>query len=122
LKDTARTSCARIYAVIARVPRGRVATYGQIAGEAGLPGQARMVGYALSALPEGSRVPWHRIVNAAGRISLRSGSDHRPMDRIQRYLLEREGVRFGGGGVIPLARYRWSPRGGSGPGTRRPTR
>ena len=112
MKDTARTSYARIYAVIARVPRGRVATYGQIAGEAGLPGHARMVGYALSALPEGSRVPWHRIVNAAGRISLRSGgADSRPMNRIQRFLLEKEGVRFGDSGAILLRKFRWRPAG-----------
>ena len=125
MKDTARTSHARIYAVIARVPRGRVATYGQIAGEAGLPGHARMVGYALSALPEGSRVPWHRIVNAAGRISLRSGSadgSDRPMDRIQRYLLEKEGVRFGESGVIPLRVFRWRPIQRPGPKTARAPR
>ena len=127
MKDTARTSYARIYAVIARVPRGRVATYGQIAGEAGLPGHARMVGYALSALPEGSRVPWHRIVNAAGRISLRSGGadglgSERPMDRIQRYLLEKEGVRFGDGGAIPLRVFRWRPIHRPGPKTARAPR
>jgi methylated-DNA-protein-cysteine methyltransferase related protein len=112
-----KSTYARIYAVISRVPKGRVATYGQIAGEAGLPGHARMVGYALSALPEGSRVPWHRIVNAAGRISLRSpglgasGSD-RPMDRIQRFLLEKEGVRFGESGAILLRKFRWRPLSG----------
>jgi methylated-DNA-protein-cysteine methyltransferase-like protein len=93
------------------VPRGRVATYGQIASAAGLPGHARMVGYALSALAEGSRVPWHRVVNAAGKISLRS--DGRPMDRIQRFLLEKEGVRFGETGAIPLERFRWRARPGS---------
>jgi methylated-DNA-protein-cysteine methyltransferase-like protein len=98
---------ARIYAAVSRVPRGRVATYGQIASVAGLPGHARMVGYALSALAEGSRVPWHRVVNAAGRISLRSGE--RPMDAVQRYLLEKEGVRFGESGAIRLSRFRWRP-------------
>ena len=103
------SSYSRIYATVGRVPKGRVATYGQIAGEAGLPGQARLVGYALSALPEGSRLPWHRVVNAAGRISLRAGADHRPMDRIQRYLLEKEGVRFGKSGAIPLLKFRWRP-------------
>jgi len=102
-----RASYARIYAAVSRVPRGRVATYGQVAGIAGLPGHARMVGYALSALPEGSRVPWHRIVNFAGRISLRSGE--RPMARIQRFLLEKEGVRFGDNGAIALPRFRWRP-------------
>ncbi len=111
---------ARIYAAVSRVPPGRVATYGQIAIVADLPGHARMVGYALSALGEGSRVPWHRIVNAAGRISLRTGD--RPMDEIQRFLLEREGVCFGKAGAIPLARFRWTPAGPRGPGPGRATR
>src|SRR5438876_3739234 len=80
----------RIYAVVRRIPRGRVATYGQIAKLAGLPGAARQVGYALHALRPGSRVPWQRVVNARGSISLapmRGGVD-------QRILLEREGVHF----------------------------
>ncbi len=104
---------SRIYAAVARVPRGRVATYGQIARVAGLPGHARMVGYALAALSEGSRVPWHRVINAAGRISLRS--DGRPMDEIQRHLLEREGVSFSAGGAVALARFQWRPGGQGGP-------
>jgi len=99
---------ARIAAVVSRIPRGRVATYGQVARLASLPGQARLVGYALSALPEGSRIPWHRVVNAQGRISPRRGGG--PEDRIQRRLLERERVRFDGAGAIALARYRWTPR------------
>ncbi len=111
---------ARIYAAVARVPRGRVATYGQIASVAGLPGHARMVGYALSALGEGSRVPWHRVVNAAGRISLRS--DGRPMDEIQRFLLEKEGVRFGDTGSIRLARFQWKADDERGPRPARATR
>jgi methylated-DNA-protein-cysteine methyltransferase related protein len=114
-----RATYARIYAAVSRVPRGRVATYGQIASVAGLPGHARMVGYALAALPEGRRVPWHRVVNAAGKISLRS--DGRPMDEIQRFLLEKEGVRFGETGAIPLDRFRWRPA-GDGPRTYRTTR
>lgn len=117
--DARGATYGRIYAAVARVPRGRVATYGQIASVAGLPGHARMVGYALSALGEGSRVPWHRIVNAAGRISLRG--DGRPMDAIQRFLLEREGVRFGKAGAIPLARYRWTPVSERRPRSRRVT-
>jgi len=96
-----------IYAVAARIPRGRVATYGQIARLANLPGQARLVGYAMAALEDGSRIPWHRVVNAKGGVSLRSGGG---MDAVQRLRLEREGVRFDRRGSIDLARFRWRPR------------
>jgi methylated-DNA-protein-cysteine methyltransferase-like protein len=97
----------RIYAVVSRIPRGRVATYGQVATVAGLPNRARQVGYALHALPADSGVPWHRVVNAAGRISLRSGGlGH---DELQAQLLAREGVKFTNG-VISLARHQWRPR------------
>lgn len=98
---------ARIYAVVKRVPRGRVATYGQIAALAGIPGAARQVGYALNATPKGVRIPWQRVVNAQGGISRRADPD----DEIhQRRLLEAEGVRFDPRGRIPLARYGWKPR------------
>jgi len=99
----------RIYSVVARIPRGRVATYGQVARLAGLPGQARLVGYALSALPDGSRVPWHRVINARGEISLRN--DGGPAAVVQRLRLERERVRFDAGGRIRLDVFRWRPRG-----------
>ncbi len=94
--------------MVGRVPRGRVATYGQVARLAGLDGQARLVGYTLSALEEGSRVPWHRVVNARGRISCRS--DDGPMGTVQRLRLEREGVQFDTGGSIDLVVFRWRPR------------
>jgi methylated-DNA-protein-cysteine methyltransferase-like protein len=97
----------RIYAVVRRIPRGRVATYGQVAKLAGLGGQPRMVGYALHALPAGSGVPWQRVVNAAGRISARA--DPRAALR-QRAILEGEGVQFDERERISLARYRWKPR------------
>lgn len=97
-----------ILAAVRAIPRGRVATYGQIARLAGLEGQARRVGYALAALPAGSGVPWHRVVNAEGRISMRSGD--RGVEILQRRLLEREGVRFGKSDRIDLTRYRWRPR------------
>jgi methylated-DNA-protein-cysteine methyltransferase-like protein len=97
----------RIYDVVARIPKGRVATYGQVALLAGLPRQARLVGYALHALPADGAVPWHRVVNAKGQISLRAnGLGH---DELQAHLLRREGVRFVAG-AIPLSRYRWAPR------------
>jgi methylated-DNA-protein-cysteine methyltransferase-like protein len=101
-------SYARIYEAVRRVPRGRVASYGQIAAVAGMPRNARLVGYALRALPEGSPVPWHRIVNASGSISRRG---NRFWEEFQRELLEREGVRFGRGGRIALDHFGWRPRG-----------
>jgi methylated-DNA-protein-cysteine methyltransferase-like protein len=100
-------SRARIYAVVRRIPRGRVATYGQVAALAGLAGQARQVGYALAALEDGSGVPWHRVINAQGRVSLRGEPG---WDAVQRQLLERERVRFDAGGRVALATYQWQPR------------
>lgn len=96
-----------IYAVVAQVPKGRVATYGQIAQLAGLPRQARLVGYALSALAAGNRLPWHRVVNARGRISERGDDGSAALT--QRKRLEREGIRFAADGSIALAQYQWRP-------------
>ncbi|MEO8879459.1 MAG: MGMT family protein [Gemmatimonadaceae bacterium] len=100
----------RIYAVTRRVPRGKVATYGQIAEIAGLPGHARQVGYAMAAIGRSSTVPWHRVINAEGRVSLRSSGAGSTI--VQQQLLEREGVIFDDGGRVSLTRYRWKPRGG----------
>lgn len=99
----------RIYAAARRVPRGRVATYGQIAELAGLPGHARQVGYAMAAIGKSSTVPWHRIINAQGRVSLRSSGAGSTI--IQQQLLEREGIVFDDGGRVSLPRFRWKPRG-----------
>lgn len=99
---------ARIYAVVRQIPRGRVATYGQVARLAGLPGHARQVGYAMAALRDGVRVPWHRVINAAGRVSLRRDGPGAGVR--QRQLLERERVTFNAAGVVSLARYQWKPR------------
>src|SRR5258706_6085556 len=94
----------RIYAVVKRIPRGRVATYGQIATLAGLDGHARQVGYALHNLPARSNVPWHRVINAKGEISPRSAGDSH---ELQRMLLEAEGVEFSLDGRVALKTYRW---------------
>ena len=97
----------QVYAVVAQVPPGRLATYGQIAELIGAYGRARQVGWALRRLPLPSPVPWHRVVNAQGRISLspsREGSDW-----IQRELLLAEGIPVDEQGRLPLARYRWLP-------------
>ena len=100
------TSYERIYAQVARVPAGRVATYGQIAELAALPGRARQVGYALHALPSGSDLPWHRVINAKGEVSLRTESG---WEGFQRQLLEEEGVAFDSAGRVDLNEYRWEP-------------
>jgi methylated-DNA-protein-cysteine methyltransferase-like protein len=98
----------RIYAAVRRIPRGKVSTYGWIAALAGMPGAARQVGYALHALPSHTTVPWHRVINAQGRISLRRGGGH---ELEQRFLLEGEGVAFDAGGRVRLDEFGW--RGGS---------
>lgn len=103
---------ARIYAVVRKIPRGRVATYGQVAELAGLPGHARQVGYAMAALPDGSAVPWHRVVNAQGRVSPRR--DEPGGSVMQRIRLEQEGISFDATGRIRLADVRWSGRGRKG--------
>jgi len=90
----------RIWQLVHTIPAGKVATYGQIAGLAGLPRHARMVGRVLRNLPPGSRLPWHRVINAAGRIS--TGG------REQRERLEAEGVVFING-RISLKDYGWDP-------------
>ena len=93
-----------IWRVVRRIPRGRVATYGQIATLAGLDGHARQVGYALHNLPERSSVPWHRVINARGEISPRSAGDSH---ELQLLLLQAEGVVVDARGRIDLKAYRW---------------
>ncbi len=105
--ETANPLRKQIYEVVRRIPVGRVATYGQVATLAGLRGHARQVGYALHDLPAGSDVPWHRVINARGEISLRRSSGAHGE---QRRRLEEEGIGFGSGGTIELERYRWQAR------------
>ena len=97
----------KIYAVVRRIPRGRVATYGQVAELAGLPGHARQVGYAMAALPWGTTVPWQRVINAAGMVSRRKMPGE---ELTQRQLLEREGVKFDARGRVEMGKVRWRPR------------
>jgi methylated-DNA-protein-cysteine methyltransferase-like protein len=100
-----QSTYARIYAMVKRIPRGRVATYGQVATLAGLDGHARQVGYALHNLPARSNVPWHRVINARGEVSPRSAGDSH---ELQRMLLEAEGVEFSLDGHVALKKYRWN--------------
>ena len=93
--------------MVAQIPAGQLATYGQIAELIGAYGCARQVGWALRRLALPSPVPWHRVVNAQGRIAMslsREGSDW-----IQRELLIAEGIPVDAAGRLPLARYRWQP-------------
>ncbi len=78
-----------IWTAVCRIPRGKVSSYGQIASLAGFPGQPRLAGYALHNIPPGSDIPWHRVLNAQGKISLAGA-----VGKEQRKLLEREGVVF----------------------------
>ena len=83
-------------------------TYGQVALELGSPAAARAVGYALHFLPGNRDVPWWRVVNAGGGISLRGRGE---AAEVQRRLLEAEGIAFRREGTIDLRRYRWIPPG-----------
>lgn len=94
-----------IYQTVKQIPAGKVATYGQIARLAGIPRQARQVGYALSTLRDDS-IPWHRVVNRNGEISKRSNPD---FEELQRYLLEQEGIEFNMENRVSLAIYQWQP-------------
>jgi methylated-DNA-protein-cysteine methyltransferase-like protein len=97
-------SWSEIYKVIKCIPSGCVATYGQVARLAGRPNGARQVGYALSALTDPHSVPWHRVVNARGEVSIRSNPDYA---QLQKQLLIEEGVTFDANGRIRMSRYQW---------------
>lgn len=92
----------RIWQIVAAIPPGTVTTYGDVAMLAGSPRAARQVGGVLSRLPEGSTLPWHRVINRHGTISLQG-------DRLfrQRDALEAEGVEVSDSGEIDLEKYRW---------------
>ena len=93
----------RIYAIVRQIPPGKVATYGQIAGI--VEGcTARMVGYAMAALPSGSDVPWQRVINAKGKISPHGAGFGSAM---QRQLLEEEGVEFDAEGRVDFDQFGW---------------
>lgn len=111
--ETAASFYERVYALVRQVPPGRVVTYGQVAALLGSPQAARAVGYALRFLPAGSDVPWHRVINHQGRISLRYPAEG-PL--LQRLLLEAEGIGFDTDDCIDLARCRWHPAGRDGAG------
>lgn len=96
----------RIYDMVRRIPKGKVATYGQIARLSKLPGQARLVGYALHNVPEDLEIPWHRVINSKGTISLLPDPESRT---IQHHLLLSEGISIDLEGRISLDRFQWNP-------------
>ena len=96
----------RIWLVVTMIPAGKVATYGDIARFAGMPGAARRVGRALRALPADTGIPWHRVVNAQGEIVVPAGGTARAT---QRRRLEAEGVGFCTDTRLKLRQHRWLP-------------
>lgn len=92
----------RVYALVRKVPRGRVVTYGQLAGALKLPGGARTAGRAMAACPAGRGIPWHRVVGAGGHLLLRE-----PRVWLQRNLLEGEGVSVTGRRIGEFSRREW---------------
>lgn len=96
-----------VYAIVRKIPRGRVMNYGQIAELLKRPLSARAVGWAMRDCPDD--VPWHRVVNARGGMSTEGLSDLPP--KLQQSLLESEGVEFGEDGTLSMTRYRWTPGG-----------
>ena len=102
--DAVNADWKRLYKVVKAVPKGRLATYGQIARAARTPGGARAAGRAMAACPRGLGIPWHRVVGAGGRLLIRE-----PFAALQRRLLEAENVTFSGGRV-DMKRFGWTPR------------
>lgn len=98
---------ARIYEVIKQIPAGSVSTYGDIANLAGLPRHARLVGYALNALSAQTDIPWYRVVNSQGQLSLAKLSSSGAVEQRERLL--QEGVEFSPLGRVLLKQYRWRP-------------
>ena len=103
MRRDSKTTYEIIWETVRHIPKGKVATYGEVAEQSGFPNYARLVGYALHNLPEKSSVPWHRVINSKGEISLRTmGENHSR----QRRLLEKEGVKFSRN-KVDLQKYGW---------------
>lgn len=99
-----KTYTERVVAAVKAIPRGRVATYGQLAAIAGNPRGARQVVRVLASLSAKEGLPWHRVINSKGTISLTgAGFDE------QKARLEAEGVTADGRGVVDLKKYQWRP-------------
>ena len=96
----------RIYEIIQKIPKGKVATYGQVAALAGKPRAARAVGWALNNTPTEVDLPWQRVINASGRSSF----DEEAKRKLQQALLKAEGVKFDKSGKVDLGKFQWNGR------------
>lgn len=105
MAETGNRFFEQVHQVVRRIPPGKVATYGQVARILGKPRGARTVGWALHSIPECSDVPWQRVINARGIITLDA---HGPGGAIQRALLEAEGIVFDEEGRIDLDHHGWA--------------
>ena len=114
-RTVAPTFSERVYDVVRRIPAGKAASYGDVAALLGSPRAARGVGWALNALEGDSSVPWWRVINKRGAISIRH-PDVSP--KVQRALLESEGVEFDRDGCVDWSVVRWIPDGLEDPGAR----
>ncbi len=104
-KPKSQQRIERIWATVSDIPKGSVASYGQIAEIAGRPRGARQVGYALRTLPPDSDVPWHRVIQSSGRIAFDKGS--RAYNRQSKRLMMEDVVILAG--RIDMKKYRWEP-------------
>ncbi|MEW5814382.1 MAG: MGMT family protein [Spirochaetota bacterium] len=95
----------RVKSLIQSIPKGRVATYGQIASFAGNPLGARQVAWILHSSSAKEKLPWHRVINSRGKISLKPGYGF----ELQRELLKKEGIKLTGRNTIDLKRFLWKP-------------
>ena len=92
----------KIYSVVKKIPKGKVASYGTVAALAGNPRWARVVGYALHVNPEPGKIPCHRVVTRGGEVSFAFGGEN-----MQRQLLSEEGIEFLDDGRVDMARFAW---------------
>lgn len=107
--DHVRELYRRIYQVVRKIPKGRVATYGQVAELAGIPGGSRVAGAAMKTSQPADRLPWQRVIGKAGKLRGRIAIYDPVGAAIQRQLLESEGITVGESGLVALDVYGWLP-------------
>lgn len=104
MSDSALNNREKIWQIVHQIPKGKVASYGQVAKLAGLPGYARFVGYAMKKLPAGTKLPWHRVVNSQGKLSFPRDTQQY---QTQKARLEADGIVFING-RFAMKKYGWN--------------